>query len=113
MATPHLRSGEIINLIAADEQSLTVPAHALFKDAHLEVIHMNLVAGKSFPSHHVNGPITIQCLSGDLQITVETGKKALRAGDLLYLAADVPHAVLAITNTSFLVTMVLLKTAMQ
>lgn len=111
MATPHLRSGEMTNLIAPDEQFLMVPAHALFKDTHLEVIHMNLAAGKSLPSHQVNGPITIQCLSGDLQVGLEAGNKTMRAGDLLYLAADLPHAVLAVTNTSFLVTIVLLKTA--
>lgn len=109
MAMPHLRSGEMTNLLLPEGQLMTVPAHALFKDEHLEVIRMHLAQGKSLPSHHVQGPITIQCLSGELQIALETGIKIMHAGDLLYLAAGLPHAVVAISDTSFLVTIVLLK----
>ena len=109
MAMPHLRSGEMTNLLLPEGQLLAVPAHALFKDEHLEVILMNLAQGKSLPSHHVNGPITIQCLSGDVQVELAAGTKTMHAGDLLYLAAGLPHAVAAMSNTSFLVTIVLLK----
>ncbi|MBC3909762.1 MULTISPECIES: cupin domain-containing protein [Undibacterium] len=109
MATPHLHSGEVSNLLVPEGQLLAVPAHALFKDEHLEVIRMNLAQGKSLPSHHVHGPLTIQCLSGEVQVELQAGTKTMRAGDLLYLAAGLPHAVLAISNTSFLVTIVLLK----
>lgn len=112
MATPHIRSGEITNLLTPEAQLMTLPAHALFKDAHLEVIQMNLLKGKNLPSHRVNGPITVQCLSGEMQIELEAGAKVMHAGDLLYLAADLPHAVLAVTDTSFLVTIVLRKAAM-
>ena len=111
MATPHLRSGEVSNLLVPEGQLLTIPAHALFKDEHLEVILMNLAQGKSLPSHHVHGPITIQCLSGEIQVELQAGPKTMHAGDLLYLAAGLPHAVVAISNTSFLVTIVLLKAA--
>ncbi|PXX40021.1 cupin domain-containing protein [Undibacterium pigrum] len=109
MATPHLHSGEVSNLLAPEGQLLAVPAHALFKDEHLEVILMNLMQGKSLPSHHVHGPITIQCLSGEVQVELQAGPKTMHAGDLLYLAAGLRHAVVAISNTSFLVTIVLLK----
>jgi quercetin dioxygenase-like cupin family protein len=109
MAMPHLRSGEMANLLLPEAQLLTVPAHALFKDEHLEVIRMHLAQGRSLPSHHVQGPITIQCLSGEVQIELQAGPRIMHAGDLLYLEAGLPHAVTALSDTSFLVTIVLLK----
>lgn len=113
MATPHLCSGEVSNLLLTDTGSQILPAHALFKDEHLEVIRMNLAQGKSLPSHRVSGPITIQCLAGELQIDLENGSRTMHAGDLLYLAGGLPHAVLALSDTSFLVTIVLLKAVTQ
>ena len=105
MATPHLHSGEVSNLLLND----VLPAHALFKDEHLEVIRMHLAQGKSLPSHRVYGPITIQCLTGEVQIALENGARTMHAGDLLYLAGGLPHAVLALSDTNFLVTLVLLN----
>jgi quercetin dioxygenase-like cupin family protein len=112
MAMPHLKSGEVMRILPFAEQLNALPnkasTQAFFKDPHLEVIRVNLAAGKRLPSHHVAGPITVQCLEGQIHFYVDDIVKVMQAGDFLYLKGGVPHAVLAITNASFLVTVVLL-----
>lgn len=107
MAISHLTSGEPVSVAPyghalADERTV-----ALFKSKELEVIRLVLTAGKSFPLHKVSGEITLQCLEGTLQVTVDGLSQTLNARQLMFLAGGVPHSVVAQTDASALVTMVL------
>lgn len=82
---------------------------ALFKSRDIEVMRLVLLAGKSMPPHKVAGEVAIQCLEGALDIAVEGRSQVLRAGHLLYLAGDAPHAITAIEDASALVTIALKK----
>lgn len=111
MAIPHLASGQVASVLPLAASLADAKTTALFKDPHLEVMRMVLPAGKKIAPHHVSGPITIHCLEGEVDVGVENERRILSSGDLLYLAGNVEHDLLAITNTSFLVSVVLLSAA--
>ena len=108
MAISHLSSGEVANLLPLGDRLEQTPTTAFFKDEHLEVMRIVLLAGKQVPAHAVDGPITVQCIEGEVDIGMGDTHKVIRAGDLLYLAAGVSHELAALKNSSLLVTIALL-----
>lgn len=110
MAIPHLSSGQVASVLPLGEMLADAKTTALFKGPNLEVMRMVLPAGKKIAPHHVSGPITIHCLEGEVGVGVgvENQRQILRSGDLLYLAGNVKHDLLAISNSSLLVSVVLL-----
>jgi len=82
---------------------------ALFKSADLEVMRLVLLAGKSLPPHSVSGEITVQCIEGCIDITADGHSHVLHAGQLLYLAGGIMHGVIALQDSSALVTVALRK----
>ena len=108
MGIPHLVSGQVCKVLPLGTLLMDTKTTALFKGPYLEVMRMVLPAGKRIAPHHVSGPITIQCIEGEVDVGVENERQILRSGDLLYLAGNVEHDLLAVTNTSVLVTVVLI-----
>jgi len=107
MAIAHARPGQAIDVRPL---GATLPQHkttALFKAGDLEVMRLVLPAGRSLPVHQVAGEITVQCIEGVLDVTVEGTSHRLQAGELLYLAGGVPHGVMALQDASALVTVAL------
>ncbi|MCK9381842.1 MAG: cupin domain-containing protein [Sulfuritalea sp.] len=51
----------------------------------------------------------MHCLEGAIDVTAQGNCKTLRAGDFMYLAANVPHALRATEDGSILVSIVLRK----
>ncbi len=111
MAISHLLSGEVASLLPLGALLEQTPTTALFKQEHFEVMRIVLLAGKRMPGHAVDGPITVQCLEGEVNFGVGDTHRLLRTGDLVYLAARIRHELTAITNASLLVTVVLLSPA--
>jgi len=107
MAMPHALPGDSVDVAPLGPRLSSVKTRALFKSVDLEVIRLVLRAGKSLPSHKVPGELTIQCLEGALDVAVEGRSQVLRAGQLLYLAGGVSHAVRALEDASALVTIAL------
>jgi len=105
MAQKHLSSGDSINILSANNPS-NIPAQALFKDAQLEVMRLYLPAAKHIAAHQVDGPITIFCIEGQVEIQTDHASKILHTGDLMYLAGSASHALTAIDDSSLLVTIV-------
>ena len=109
MAIHHASSGDLIDLrplgaALADTQSTT-----LLRDEQLKVMRLVLPAGKELPDHAVDGPITMHCLEGSIDVTAHGNCKTMRTGDLMYLAGKVPHALRATEDASMLVTIVVQK----
>ncbi len=107
MAIVHARPGEAINVQPLGVHLLSEKTTALFKSAQLELIRLVLAAGKSLPPHKVPGEITIQCIEGEIDVTAEGASHVLLAGQLLFLSGNVLHGVVAIQDSSALVTIVL------
>ena len=109
MAIRHLESGDITSLMPLGAKLAETPTRALFKDEHLEVMHVVLPAGRYVPAHAVDGPITIQCLEGQVEIGLGDKRKGMHAGELLYLAGGVTHDITAASDAALLVSMALLN----
>jgi quercetin dioxygenase-like cupin family protein len=111
MALAHALSGDPINVQPLGDQLASQKTSAIFKSEQLELIRLVLMAGKAFPPHQVPGEITIQCIEGEIDVTVEGASNLLRPGQMMFLEGGVPHGVLAIKDSSALVTIVLCKQA--
>ena len=107
MALPHAAPGEPIDVRPLGGRLAQQQTAALFKSAALEVIRLVLPAGRSLPPHKVAGEITIQCIEGKIDVTAEGKSHPLGAGQLLFLPGHLVHGVVAIENSSALVTIAL------
>ena len=107
MAISHMNSGEPIRLMPFGKTIEGERSVALFKSEQLEVIRLVLTAGKSLPAHSVPGEITLQCLEGSLEVTAEGQVQTLLANHLMFLAGGVDHTLLAVSDATVLLTIVL------
>jgi quercetin dioxygenase-like cupin family protein len=107
MALTHAKPGAVIALRAAGAVAGEPKAQALFKGVDLEVMRLALAAGETLPPHRVGGEITVQCLSGALQLGLDDGSCTLRAGEMSYLSGGALHDVRALEDCVALVTIAL------
>lgn len=107
MAISHLSSGEVTSVLPLGDTLEQTQTTAQFRERQLEVMRLVMPAGKGMPEHAVNGPITVQCIEGEVIFSFGNTDRLMRAGDLLYLAAGIPHKLAAIRRASVLVTIVL------
>ena len=109
MAIPHALPAQAIDVRPLGPRLATEKTVALFKSDDLEVIRMVLPAGKAMPSYKVPGAVMLQCVEGQLEVSVGSQQHALQAGQMLHLPGNVPHAVLAVEDSSALLTIVVRK----
>jgi quercetin dioxygenase-like cupin family protein len=76
----------------------------IVKTEDLELTRFVLPAGKVIPVHKAPGEITVQCLEGRVNFTVDGTTKELMPGHLIHLPASVPHALKGMEDSSLLVT---------
>ncbi len=107
MAIHHAASGELIDVRPLKDELRGAITRALYKSDHLEVFRMNLLAGKEMPAHQVAGEVTVQCIEGQIDLTIGETCRSMHAGDLICLAGGVPHALEAVEDSSVLVTLLL------
>ena len=80
-------------------------AMTLYKGPGLRIVLIAMHANTTIPSHHADGPISVQVLEGVLTFRTEAQAVTLRAGQLLTLSAGIPHVVEAAEESAFLLTM--------
>ena len=107
MAIAHARPGQVVEVRPLGARLAQEKSAALFKSDDLEVMRLVLLSGRSLPPHSVAGEITVQCIEGSVDVTVDGASHVLRAGELLYLAGGVTHGVTALEDSSALVTLAL------
>lgn len=107
MAIKHALPAQAVDVQPLGSALATGRTTALFKSSDLEVMRLVLMAGKSLPPHKVPGEITVQCIEGAIDVTVENESHVLHAEQLLYLPGNVLHGVTALENSSALVTVAL------
>ncbi len=107
MALPHLKSAQPVDIRPLGERLIHERSIALVKTEDLELMRIVLLAGKSMPSHRVPGEITIHCIEGRLDVSSEGNSHVLEGGQLLFLANNAEHTILALEDCSALVTIVL------
>ena len=79
-------------------------AKTLVKDGPLRVVILGFKSGSALEEHRTAGPLSIQVLSGNVQITAQDRSETLAAGGLLVFGAAVPHSVRATADAVLLLT---------
>jgi quercetin dioxygenase-like cupin family protein len=79
-------------------------ARTLIKEGPLRVTLVGLAAGGALQEHRAEGPITIYVISGQIQIRAGDDEWTLEEGDLLSLAAGLPHSAGSVDGGVFLLT---------
>jgi quercetin dioxygenase-like cupin family protein len=79
-------------------------AETLVKTDRLRLVLVTMRAGASLDEHTSPGPITIQALRGRFVVSARDREHALNEGGLIALDAGVPHAVRALADGAFLLT---------
>jgi quercetin dioxygenase-like cupin family protein len=109
MAIHHAAPGERIDLFPDDGGGERPESVALIRHEHFEVFRLALEAGKELPRHEHASLVTIQCLSGRVQVTMPGKKEVLPGGTMLYLASGEPHGLRALEDSAVLVTMLVAR----
>jgi quercetin dioxygenase-like cupin family protein len=104
MALKHAQAREVIDLHIDDAMADTAVSSSLLKTDHLQLMRVILAPEQALPEHHVPGEITIQCLSGEVDVGTPSSTCRLTAGTLVMLPAAEPHWVQAHLNSVLLVT---------
>lgn len=107
MAIPHAKSGEVINIRPFGDTLNSAVTTTLVKTDRLEIIRYVIPAGKEWHGHQVPGEITVQCLEGHISFSAGGTTRDLAAGQMLYLAGNVPHSLRGVNDASVLVTILL------
>lgn len=107
MALQHSRPGQVIDITPLGGRLHATQTQALFKAGQLELARIVLRAGESMREHQAPGEITLQCVEGLIELTTHKITRRLRPGELIHLLPREPHALLAIEDSSALLTMCL------
>lgn len=107
MALKHAQPLDTIDVRPLQDQLHASVTSSLLKTGKLQLMRVVLLAGHSVPEHHVAGEITVQCLDGAVRLSTPTRVCELKAGELLVLPGGEPHALVALTDASMLVTILL------
>ena len=84
----------------SDRNSITV-----FKTNGMRIVLIGLRAGAEMAKHTANGHISVQVLEGQIKFTTDERSVELSQGQMLELHQSIPHSVLAIQETIFLLTL--------
>jgi quercetin dioxygenase-like cupin family protein len=79
-------------------------ARTLLKAADLRLVLIAMHEGNRIEEHRAPGPISIHTLSGHIRVTAADHATDLPAGHVLTLERDAPHAVDALADSAFLLT---------
>ena len=79
-------------------------SETLLKTPHLRVVLVTMRAGTELHEHTAPGVITMQALRGRFTLEVGGVEQAMAAGTIVALAAQTRHAVRAVEDGAFLLT---------
>ena len=79
-------------------------AKTLVKEPSLHITLVVLRAGARMDQHRTAGPVAVQPLNGRVRLGAQGEQNELSTGDLLVLAANVPHDVEAVEDSALLLT---------
>ncbi|KIM12808.1 MAG: hypothetical protein KU37_02785 [Sulfuricurvum sp. PC08-66] len=75
----------------------TVQIQSLMETPTSKEIRIVMDTGQSMKEHTAPQAITIMVLQGEVRISSDEGEVMLEAGDMVYFAAKVPHALEALS----------------
>lgn len=79
-------------------------AITIFKSNEVRIVLIALHPKGDLPQHTANGTISVQVLEGKMEFSTSEKTVELSKGEMIVLQKNIPHAVLAIEETVFLLT---------
>ncbi|MDQ2773357.1 MAG: cupin domain-containing protein [Acidobacteriota bacterium] len=79
-------------------------AKMLFKRSDFRVVLICMESAAQMKEHHADGTISVQVLKGAIRFTTQGRANELQTGQMLTLAPLIPHAVEALSDCAFLLT---------
>ncbi len=88
----------------SDRNSMTI-----FKSDSMRIVLLGLHQDAELKTHQANGVISVQVLEGRINFTTEQKTVSLEKGQMIALHENIPHSVMALTETFFLLTLAMTK----
>ena len=88
----------------SDRNSVTI-----FKSDSMRIVLLGLHQDAVLKTHKANGIISVQVLEGKINFVTEQRTVSLEKGQMIALHENIPHSVIALTETFFLLTMAMSK----
>ena len=104
MAIERVKSGDVIEVPPLKAAPTEIQLITLVKTPSLEVRRLVLPKGRDIPPHTAPGEITVHCLEGRVSFSAGCVPRTLEAGQMLFLDAGVPHALVGLEDSSLLIT---------
>lgn len=105
MALIHALPGDVIDSRPLRERLIATPSRALLRTRDLELMRLVLIAGERIPCHGVSAPSTVHVIEGCVRLELGDSHPTLDAGCLVMVEAHVAHEIVALQDSSLLVTM--------
>jgi quercetin dioxygenase-like cupin family protein len=86
-----------------DRNSITI-----FKSDNTTIVLIGLHKNAEMKKHLAKGNIHVQVLDGEIKFTTEQQIALLQKGKMIALKANIPHSVIAVEDTFFLLTMMVI-----
>ena len=80
-------------------------AITLFKSANMRIVLMGLHQHAELKTHTAKGIISVQVLGGNIRFTTAAEVAELQTGNMIALHENIPHSVLALEESFFLLTL--------
>lgn len=113
MATHHAKSGEVVDLASWADDLPTEQTKAIVKTSGIELARLVIKAGINMHKAdycHVDGPIVVHCIEGEIVLKTPDAQIRLSAGQLAWLEGRTEHALRAVQDAVVLLTIVLVQT---
>lgn len=88
----------------SDRNSITI-----FKSNSMRIVLMGMHKDAELKTHTANGIISVQVLEGNITFTAAQSTVSLEKGQMIALQEMIPHSVLALEESFFLLTLVMNK----
>lgn len=79
-------------------------AKTLVKDGPLRLVILGFTAGSFLREHNSDGPVSIQALSGRVDVSIADRSESVEAGKTLVINATISHGVTAVADAVLLLT---------
>lgn len=88
----------------SDRNSITI-----FKSDNMRIVLMGMHTDAELKTHTANGIISVQVLEGNISFTAGESTVSLQKGQMIALQEMIPHSVLALSESFFLLTLAMNK----
>jgi quercetin dioxygenase-like cupin family protein len=103
--TTRIEPNQVTDLCSGGRGKATETA-VLVDTPGVQVIRLRLAAGRPMASHQAPGELTLVCLEGKAALTAQGRTQEISSGQLVFLPAGEPHALLAADDCTLLLTIV-------